>query len=291
MSRSECIAFVPRRSSTSGDRWTSRFVLSGRWLAGLLAFAAAAHAGDPPYPREISRWQAAAPPPPQSDRAALEAWFLAANYSDLHWRVFREQGAVLAEPGESMPVRGPRPDFQPEAGGFSGGRAFARVEDGWLVGFNNGEFGAALYWFSGDGRRSQKISDHQVVEFFSLPDGIHAIEGLAHLGMSEGSVIRVEHSGPGSPWHAETVTKLPFAPDAVSVRRDGAILITLSESLVSLEKDLELTTLHAQPLWSGLYASSSVLTDDESRLYIGMRQYVVEYELETGKVRYLVPSN
>lgn len=259
------------------------------WLFGLLAFAAAVHADDLQYPREISRWHEAAPPP-ESDREGSEAWFFGANYSDHHWHVFEKQGAVHGELGDTLPVRGPRPDFAPEAGGFTGGAAFARVDDGWLVGFNNGEFGAALYWFSPDGRQSRKISGHQVVEFFSLPDGIHAIEGLAHLGMSEGSVIRVQRSGTGSRWRATTVKKLPFAPSTVSVRRDGSILITLSDSLVSLGRDGELVTLHSQPLWSGLYPGSSVLTADESRLYIGMRQYVVEFDLGTRAVRYLVPS-
>ena len=60
--------------------------------------------------------------------------------------------------------------------------AFARVDDGWLIGFNHGEFGAALYWFSLDGNRNYKISDHQVVDFISTPDGFLAVEGLAHLG-------------------------------------------------------------------------------------------------------------
>ena len=45
-------------------------------------------------------------------------------------------------------------------------RPSARVDDGWLVGFNKGEFGAALYWFSADGKQNYKISDHQVWEFF-----------------------------------------------------------------------------------------------------------------------------
>ena len=39
-----------------------------------------------------------------------------------------------------------------------GDRHVLGVADGWLVGFNAGEFGGGLWWFSFDGKRSKRIS-------------------------------------------------------------------------------------------------------------------------------------
>jgi hypothetical protein len=44
-------------------------------------------------------------------------------------------------------------NFVPSAGRLWRVSDCAQVDDGWLVGFNHGEFGAALYWFSKDGNR------------------------------------------------------------------------------------------------------------------------------------------
>lgn len=262
----------------------------GAWILGLLACVVAADAAEPRLPQEVARWRIAVSPPPDSQRKAREAWFYAANYSDIDWHVAAdERGHVLADrEASNLPTRNPRPAFTPKAGRFFGGKSFARVDDGWLVGFNKGEFGAALYWFSTDGQQNYKISDHPVVDFFSLTDGIHAIEG--HVMASVGSIIRIVRSGAASQWQAATVSKLASAPYAVSVRRDGSQLITLSASLVLAEKDGRVVTLLSQPFWGLLYPTSSVLSADERRLYIGMRQYVVEVDLSAKAVRYLVPS-
>ena len=39
------------------------------------------------------------------------------------------------------------------------------VEDGYLVGFNSGECGGELYWFSKNGKERYEISGHQIVQF------------------------------------------------------------------------------------------------------------------------------
>jgi hypothetical protein len=159
------------------------------------------------------------------------------------------------------------------------------------VAFNHGEFGAALYWFSNDGKRHYKISDHQVVDFAALPNGVHAIEGLAHLGISRGSLIRIARPGPRARWRAMPVISLPFAPYAMSVRRDNSLLVTLSDALLSVGEDNAKTTLLGNAPWSGLYPNSSVLSLDERKLYIGMRQFVAEFDIPTRKLRLLIPSD
>ena len=263
-----------------------RFLLIASFFLPVLSALPA----EPKYSRDVTKWQESALPP-ESRAGDRSAWFYAANYSNLEWHVFTQDGKPSASHGnDATGPRPARPKFTPKAAKFRGGSAFAEVDDGWLVGFNQGEFGAALYWFSRDGKRSYKVSDHQVVDFFSLPNGIHAIEGLAHMGMSEGSVIRIARPKAGAHWEAISVAKLPFAPYAVSLRRDGTMLITLSDSLVSIGPGRKIHTLLADAPWGGLYPSSSILLPDEQRLYIGMRQFVGEFDLTTKKCRFLIPS-
>jgi len=67
-------------------------------------------------------------------------------------------------------------------------------------------------------------------------------------------------------------------------------LIVLSDSLVSVDREYHVNTLIADAPWGGLYPSSSILLSDESRLYIGMRQFVGEVDLTSDHLRLLVPS-
>jgi hypothetical protein len=149
--------------------------------------------------------------------------------------------------------------------------------------------GAALYWFNADGKRHYKISNHHIVAFLLLPDGIYAIEGLAHMA-SCGSLILIERPATAARWQAAKVVRLPYAPSTAVVRRDGSILVALSESLVSVGPDHHITTLISDASWPDISPSSSVLLPDESRLYLGMGQFVGEVDLATNHLRLLVPS-
>ena len=260
-------------------------------ILALLTVALVAQATEPDYPREVAQWQEVSIPG-ETNRGARAAWFYAANYSRHEWRVFAENNKIVAKLGGTKHRdQRERPAFNPTVDQFHGASLFSRVDDGWLVAFNHGEFGAALYWFSDDGQRHYKVSDHQVVGFFALPNGLHAIEGLAHLGLSKGSIIRMARTEPGARWRALTVTNLPFAPYAISIGRDNKMLVTLSDVLVSVGDDRRVETLLGNSPWSGLYPNSSILSSDEQKLYIGMRQFVAEFDILSRKLRFLIPSD
>lgn len=261
-------------------------------LVGAFLLAAAVRAEEPEYAHNVTRWQEVAIPP-EGKNPERAVWRFAANYSPLAWRVSLDNGEPMAtltkvsDPYDWQPIR---PPFDPKADNFIGANRFAEVDDGWLVGFSHGEFGAALYWFSKDGDRHYKISNDQVVALFTVRDAIYAIEGLQHFS-SCGSLIQVARSPSTKRWRATTVMELPFAPGAIAIKYDGTMLITLSDSLISVSPDHHMETLIAEAPWETLYPSSSVISSDESRLYIGMRQFVGEVDLATNKLRLLVPSN
>jgi hypothetical protein len=257
-----------------------------------LAFTAT-WAATPEYSREVKRWQEVAIPR-ENDEYRLTAWFSAASFFSkaYEWRVFIDRGEILAQlASEPHQDTRERPTFQPEVDIFVARpeTAVQRVNDGWLVGFNDGEWGGALYWFSLDGKRNYKISDHRVVDFFTGLDGVYAIEGLAHMDYVRGAVIRIARADPDDHWRASIVANVPDAPCTVSVRRDGTAFITTPSSIDALSRDGKLTTLLQDPWW--YRPTSSVLSPDEQKLYLGMWYFVAEFEISTKKLRLLVPSN
>lgn len=258
-------------------------------LAALLGvgWAANASAQDCPYDLAGSREVAV---PPRRDAASFMVWSYASNYSELEWQVYPVKGRICAKPDDPGRRSVARPAFEPAADEFHGGATrFARVDDGWLVGFNQGEFGAALFWFSPDGQRHYRISEHQVVAFFPHAGGWAAIEGLGHLGFARGSIIRITRHKASGRWQAQPTLTLPDAPYAVAQVPYGPTLIVLGSSLVAIEDLSRSTTLLDDAPWSLLYPQSAALTADSRTLYIGMRQYVAEFDLQTRRLRMLLP--
>jgi hypothetical protein len=116
----------------------------------------------------VTKWEEVKPPPKSRD-TEWEIWISAANYSNVEWQMKREANRVVAKlVSNAITQSSPRPTFVPKAEHFVGAGAVQQVDDGWLlVGFNQGEFGAALYSFSKDGSEKYKISDDQIVDFIA----------------------------------------------------------------------------------------------------------------------------
>ena len=185
----------------------------------------------------------------------------------------------------------PRPFFSPPLHAFHGIETYAPVDDGWLIGVDRGEFGSDLYWYNHDGTSSYRISAAHIVAFFSRPDGLYAIQGMAHLESTAGSVIRLTKKKPSGRWEQKDVLQLPSMPYAISVRKNGTMFLTTGDSLLELLPDFKISALLSNAPWSGLYPNSSVLSQDDHTLYIGMEQFVGEFNLDTRTLRLLIPSN
>ncbi len=243
------------------------------------------------YDQDVSTWQEITRShTPMSGKRMV--WSNAANRSDYEWKVLKEGDTVKAVFGKDVNRSHEKPPFTPHAENFQDTYPYAslKVDDGWLIGFNQGEFGRALYWFDRSGQSRYKISNHQVVAFFPSSNEILAIEGLAHLSSSYGSITRLTKS---HRWQAEKLTLLPEAPYAGVQFLDGRLLLVLSSSLAeySRKENREiLKFVEKDGDWGGLYPNSVVLTNDQTKAYIGMRQYVAEYHFERRTLRFLIPN-
>jgi hypothetical protein len=267
----------------------SRILLGLCFTLGLPLAAGSAPAANLAYSQDLTQWQAI-PMPAKHEVLGHALFEQAANYSHLKWQVFLAAGTPHASLEADFIDAAPRPAFEPTAGHTSGATAFVAVDNGWIISLNHGEFGGALYWFSADGSQNYRISEDPVIAFFTRPDGLYAIEGLAHMTLSRGSVLKLTREAPEGQWHGEVATPLPAAPAALAVQRDGTWLIVLSDSLVAIGADHRVHTLLAHAPWGALYPASAVLAADERRLYIGMRQFVAEVDLTAHTLRLLIPS-
>lgn len=173
-----------------------------------------------------------------------------------------------------------------------------RVNDGYLVGFNRGEWGGELYWFSKKGRKKYEISKHQIVQFIKRDNKIYAIQGLSHLTRTRGSIIEIKKKR--GKWVAEQYVSLS-APDAVQLDSKGNFIVVTSgtslgytptsnnaSELLSIDKKAKTETLVKDAMWWGLYPSSMVIQNDV--VYIGMRKGVYKFNLVTKKDEWLLPE-
>ena len=179
------------------------------------------------------------------------------------------------------------------------------VEDGYLVGFNRGEWGGELYWFSKNGKERYEISGHQIVQFIERDNKIYAIEGLAHLGLTGGSIIEIKKQK--RKWVAKEFLKLPTTPRAIKLDSKGnfivvtfgtdwsfgkgemGVIINATPGLFLIDRDANIDTLVKDGMWGDyLYPSSMVIQNDI--VYIGMRKGIYKFDLSEKKDEWLLPE-
>lgn len=160
-----------------------------------------------------------------------------------------------------------------------------KVDDGLIIGFNHGEWGGSLYWFSPEGEKHYKISNDQVIQFIRRDGRNYAIQGLSHMTFSEGSIITIDKKN--GKWQANTYFKLPDAPNVITTDSAGDFYVITSSRILKVDKDGKATTLLEDGFWSyGLYPNSVVIK--ENILYAGMRGGVLKYDIKNNKQTWLM---
>lgn len=202
--------------------------------------------------------------PPDEDRLHC------ANYSDDEWQVAIDGSALrFAKAIPHEPDTGPAitdPPRQPR-----GRRHVVQVRDGFLAGYDGGEWGGALYWMSKDGATSTALGQDNVHGVVAIGDDeAIALEGLAHMGINEGAVRWLARTPAG--WSTRTIDKLDGQPQALAVAPDAVYTITL-DSLYRIKRDHTIDKVQTVST-PGLYPDSMAV-DATGGLWIGMRQLVL----------------
>lgn len=110
-----------------------------------------------------------------------------------------------------------------------------RVEDGWLVGGNRGEWGGELVSVGDDGR-FQLVLEENVRDIHRVGNRIVATVGLAHLGLSRGAVMQLERDA-GGQWRATPWRVLPGAPAESVASADGLVVSVVGGGAIRIAAD------------------------------------------------------
>jgi hypothetical protein len=229
-------------------------------------------------------------PTPESGGDAIQC----ANYSHLEWRV------SLSEAGTAQIVSRPKPYGAKSSKldlpvgvkrqkGMIGVESTFKLQNGWLLGFDAGEFGGGL-WFADVDGKTQELSKENVHGFIETQQGVLVFVGLAHMGFDSGKVLIVPYKI-NSQTDLRTLAELDGAPEAVSkLSADTALVITTQGISQIASSGVSKTLLHRR--FSGLYPNSVVYASD-SAIYAGMRLFVVRLAQQSGEYReqWLVPDN
>ncbi len=210
------------------------------------------------------------------------------NNAENDWTVISHQGRVYVTNRSKSIPKLPFEIAQKQENPFELGHlsTVLKVDNGYLVGFNNGEWGGNLYWYSNDGMTNYKIIRENIVQLIVRDREIYAVVGLAHLTESNGSILRIEKNAKN--WIAENYQELPCAPRAIALDDKKNFLIVTSKSLVSVDLNGSVRTLIAEGFWNIFLYPTSIIVEN-NMAYIGMRQGVFKYYLESGKQEWLIP--
>lgn len=227
--------------------------------------------------------------PPEMDSAEWST----ANHDTAHeWEVFqvRTRAKVrlhkeidgLADFPEEM--RGPV-----EKAVDNGTIKSIKVQDGWIVSSDRGEFpGGGQWWFSFDGKIQYKLSDICVVNFHDTKNGLIGVQPLPAY---QGRLIRYVRAADGK-WEISPVKVFGDLPSVSTMLGDGSILVVTDRRLIKISNDFKKSDILLDRMfWGGLYPNS-IIAMNNGDIFIGMRRGVAKiWKNEQGfTVKWLAPS-
>jgi hypothetical protein len=177
-----------------------------------------------------------------------------------------------------------RPNTIQESNDFKGVLSVIQVNNGYLLGFDAGEWGGSLYWFSKNGKQHNLISRDQVSQFIRTKGSIYAIEGLSHGGISEGSIIEIKQIS--DKWKADKFFILSSAPKGIALDGQKNFIVVCTSGLFKIDKRKQINTLLGNSPFGQLPPTSLVIKGNDA--YIGMYQHVFKYNFITGDKKILI---
>jgi hypothetical protein len=236
----------------------------------------------PGFSQNLKGW---VPAPSSKDNAGL---WTCAGYGG-SWEVSEHQGRIAVTDYD--------PEKQAEAAlpaqvklskEMIGTRTVLRTMDGWLVGFDGGEFGGGLWWFSRNGQDIKKLPTNNVHAISKTPDGIFVLEGIAHLSLDTGAIDRfIETPDEIS---LQFVANLKGSPEASTVRSDGQIVVATMHSVLLVDHFGHVNEIYKSG--EDLVYPTSVVVDGQGNIFVAMRFFVLQLVPNNGRYdpQWLMPG-
>jgi len=176
------------------------------------------------------------------------------------------------------------------------------ADDGWIVMFDHGEFGGGVEWFSRSGGAPRSVfigrnemygGDVQNVNRAEAAGGaIYVLQGLSHMGMSEGQLARLwrEHDH----FTSHVIARFASEPFEWIRIEDGSWLIATWNAIWHTSERGESTLVARLP--DVAWYPNSFVREGDGTLYVGMRGGVLRLtptwpDMPRYAVDLLVPEN
>lgn len=246
----------------------------------------------PAFNPDVSTW-IENPPPLNTKSFEWHNWRYGARHSSLIWDVRMIDGKVIAQMktspykyDDSLPSYEISVPLQYEKISRSFG-----VSDGWFIAFNNSKAGSQLWWYGHDGHSRYHVTSAYVTSLIEKGRDIYIFDAYYfNRSPAEGSLQKIIKDESGI-WRVDKVVALETYPSAVQLRKNGDFLVVGNPSvLFFIDEKFERIDLLGMEDWYVTFPRSIVSTLNDKFVYVGSTQYVIEVNLETKQVRYLVPS-
>jgi hypothetical protein len=160
------------------------------------------------------------------------------NYSKTEWSVSVSDGQLQVSEYTNSNSMDKLPfDYDPSPDRLGRRNVMKLPDDGWLVGFDAGEFGGGLWWFSSNGERNLRLKPPnstpihpndifraENVQGFAQQGGeILVFMGLDHLGVRSGRIFRIVQQS--RQWTLSLLTVLDACPTAWVVNRNSLLVL------------------------------------------------------------------
>ena len=176
-------------------------------------------------------------------------------------------------------VKGPKLPFTnivtrfPESD-FRGKQVNLKVSNGWIVGFNHGEFIGNLYWFDDKGSIHKKIYEGNISDILVINGEIYAIVPLGG-SIDFGEIIKIEQTN--YKWEVNEFCEFNTHPYC-TVYTNNNFLIINSKGIIEINNKCEFKNLikYKRAWWRTLYPNSVAVQDNY--IYIGMRAGILKID-------------
>lgn len=198
-----------------------------------------------------------------------------ATYSENEWQVSAHGSDLrIVDIGSGKRVDDPLPAHFVRTKEMQGRAKAVKVDDGWLIGFDGGQFGGGLWWTDAEGRQSRQLTGENVRVILRRGQEALVLTGLAHMDSDHGAIFSYRAASGGAGDFVR-IADLGSAPAAATFRSGGALLIAAEARVLELTADNQLHVVLQNGGMSLLFPNSIIEGKDGS-IFVGMRFYVLE---------------
>lgn len=195
-----------------------------------------------------------------------------ANYSKQSWKVSSIKDAIGIEDSQPLRLAQALPDNFKRTADMVGNSSAVELTDGFLIGFDGGEFGGGLWRSQKDGSSVTKLLDAPVRSLMATSKGVLVFTGTAHMGLDNGQAWILRNIAEDR--QPALLLELDGAPQVLFHEGGDSVLVVTTHGVTRVTPEGRTEVLTKAPFQS-LYPASVAETSDH-QIYVGMRMFVVQ---------------